>query len=198
MLTGRRLFQGKTTSEILAAVIRDEPDLTKVPGRVRPLLKRCLEKDPKRRLRDIGDAMGIVENTPEGPAVGRRWLPWGVAAVSLFALGALSFARFGETQPQARVMIANVDPPESTSFNPVGSNPPTLSPDGRQIAFRARVADGKAQLWVRPIDSASAKTCVGRRMRQLIPSTSGPPTAVRSHSSPTGNLSVLMLRTDVF
>ena len=45
MLAGRRLFQGKTTSVVLAAVIRDESDLGRVPTKVRPLLKRCLEKD---------------------------------------------------------------------------------------------------------------------------------------------------------
>src|SRR5215468_4343829 len=62
MLTGKLLFRGKTTSDVLAAVIRDEPDLSRLPAKVRPLLKRCLEKDPQKRLRDIGDAMGIVES----------------------------------------------------------------------------------------------------------------------------------------
>ena len=50
ILAGRRLFEGKTTSDVLAAVIRDEPDWNRVPAQVRPLLKRCLEKDLQRRL----------------------------------------------------------------------------------------------------------------------------------------------------
>jgi serine/threonine-protein kinase len=55
LVTGERLFRGETVSETLAAVIKDEPDLTKVPSRLRRLLEACLEKDPKKRLRDIGD-----------------------------------------------------------------------------------------------------------------------------------------------
>src|SRR5271168_2494099 len=56
MLTGQRLFAGETVSDTLAAVIKEEPDWTRVPTKVRRLLKKCLEKDPKKRLRDIGDA----------------------------------------------------------------------------------------------------------------------------------------------
>src|SRR6266853_5342786 len=55
LITGKRMFTGEDVGEILAKVIRDEPDLSSVPAQVRPLLKRCLEKDPKQRLRDIGD-----------------------------------------------------------------------------------------------------------------------------------------------
>src|SRR5258707_924042 len=64
MLTGERLFTGETVSHILAAVLTREPDLTRVPPKVRPLLERCLAKDPKKRLRDIGDAWPLLESTP--------------------------------------------------------------------------------------------------------------------------------------
>src|ERR1700689_2152197 len=57
MLTGKRLYEGETTAETLAAVLKEQPDLNRVPAKVRPLLRRCLEKDPTKRLRDIGDAM---------------------------------------------------------------------------------------------------------------------------------------------
>src|SRR4030095_15029402 len=60
MITGRRLFQGKDLTEILASVIKEQPDLSAVPVRVRRLLERCLEKDPKNRLRDIGDMELLV------------------------------------------------------------------------------------------------------------------------------------------
>ena len=63
LLTGKRLFQGEDVGEILAKVIRDEPDLASVPAQVRPLLKRCLEKDPKNRLRDIGDVLVAAGGT---------------------------------------------------------------------------------------------------------------------------------------
>jgi len=63
LLTGQRLFGGEDISEILAKVIRDEPDLDAVPTDVRPLLRRCLEKDPKKRQRDIGDVRIELEHT---------------------------------------------------------------------------------------------------------------------------------------
>src|SRR6202167_1460298 len=56
MLTGKRLFTGEDVTETLASVVKDKPDLALVPSKVRPLLERCLEKNPKNRLRDIGDA----------------------------------------------------------------------------------------------------------------------------------------------
>jgi serine/threonine protein kinase len=159
MLTGRRLFDGKTTSDVLAAVIRAEPDLARVPAKVCPLLKRCLEKDPQRRLRDIGDAMGIVESTPESSVVRRRWLPWGIAALLLVVLGIVSFAHFREAPPKAPVTITSINPPENTSL--VAGFPPALSPDGRRIVFAARGADGEVQLWVRPLDSPAAQPLSG-------------------------------------
>ena len=59
MVTGRRMFDGETTSHVLAAVLTQEPDLSHVPHRIRHLLAKCLEKDPKKRLRDIGDALSL-------------------------------------------------------------------------------------------------------------------------------------------
>lgn len=56
MLTGQRLFHGEDVSQILASVIKQEPDWDRAPAQVRKLLKCCLEKDPRKRLRDIGDA----------------------------------------------------------------------------------------------------------------------------------------------
>jgi serine/threonine protein kinase len=164
MLTGKRLFDGKTTSDVLAAVIRDQPDLTKVPARVRPLLTRCLEKDPHRRLRDIGDAIGIVENTPDDRPASPRlvWTLVAVAVVFALAFSMLSLVHFRETPSEAGVMITSINPPEDTSFD-FGAqyNLPAISPDGRRIVFKARGADGKSQLWVRPLDSPEAEPLSG-------------------------------------
>ena len=71
MLTGKTLFGGESVSDTLAAVLTREPDLALSHSPVRPLLRTCLEKDPKRRLRDIGDAWRLVEETPVAP--GREW-----------------------------------------------------------------------------------------------------------------------------
>ena len=64
MLTGQRLFKGDDISEILAGVIKEKADLSEVPSRVRPLLERCLEKDPAKRLRDIRDMELLLRDAP--------------------------------------------------------------------------------------------------------------------------------------
>src|SRR5882672_5235361 len=77
MLTGRHLFKGEDVGEILAAVIKEEPRLDELPATVQPLLRRCLEKDPKHRLRDIGDMGLLLGNTAPPVGVGHaRPLPW--------------------------------------------------------------------------------------------------------------------------
>ena len=65
MLTSRRLFHGETTTEILASVIKEETDWNRVPAKARLMLRRCLEKDLKKRLHDIADAMPMLESAPE-------------------------------------------------------------------------------------------------------------------------------------
>src|SRR5579864_7463726 len=83
LLTGERAFQGEDVSETLVSVIRDQPDLSKVPPKARKLLGRCLEKDPKKRLRDIGEAAFLLEDAPvTTPSRSRLgWLAWAVAGV---------------------------------------------------------------------------------------------------------------------
>ena len=85
MLTGRRAFEGEDVSSILAAVIQSEPRWDSVPANVRRLLESCLEKDPRRRLRDIGDVWKLLD---DGPAVASRsrtgtpgWIAAGLLAV---------------------------------------------------------------------------------------------------------------------
>jgi serine/threonine protein kinase len=166
MLAGRRLFEGKTTSDVLAAVIRDEPDLRRVPAKVRPLLRRCLEKDPARRLRDIGDVMGIVESTPEVPPASQRlvWTLGAAAIVFLLIAAALAFFHFQEKPLEAHVITTSILPPDNTSFD---SNPPVLSPDGRRIVFGARGADGKTQFWLHSLDAVTARPLVGTENAQF-------------------------------
>ena len=70
MLTGKMAFRGETVTDTLAAVIKEEPDWTQLPAatpvRIRVLLQRCLQKDPKQRLRDIGDARISLEEVLSG------------------------------------------------------------------------------------------------------------------------------------
>ena len=82
LLTGERLFTGEDAAETLAAVIHKQPDLDKAPPQARSLLEECLQKDPKQRLRDIGDAWNLL--APIESAVGSHSLT--VAASRLGAL----------------------------------------------------------------------------------------------------------------
>jgi len=114
MLTGRRLFPGETVTDVLAAVVRDPVPLEDLPAdtpaRVRRLVSRCLERDPKRRLRDIGEARIALEEPLDGappqresappPArIGRPWLPWAAAALGL-GVGLVGLTR-GAPRPEA-------------------------------------------------------------------------------------------------
>src|SRR3984957_13307096 len=65
MLTGRQAFRGETNTDVLAAVVGKEADLTRVPAKAHRLLQACLQKDPKRRLQAIGDWRLLLEDAPQ-------------------------------------------------------------------------------------------------------------------------------------
>jgi serine/threonine-protein kinase len=104
--TGKRPFGGGTVTEQLATLLTQEPELDLAPRELRRLLKRCLEKDPKRRLRDIGDAWELLEGRTEtalatatAPARAANKLPWvlcGIASLLAVVLaGALIWDSLG-------------------------------------------------------------------------------------------------------
>jgi serine/threonine protein kinase len=162
MLTGRQLFAGGTVSDILAAVLRHDPDLLQVPPSVRRLLKRCLEKDPRNRLRDIGDVSAWLEEPAESREPPRSgWVVWSIAGILLAALAWVSAIQFRET-PETPVLRTTILPPAKTWFDfQVNHGPMALSPDGRRMVFAATSTDGKIQLWVRPLDSLTAQQLAG-------------------------------------
>ena len=107
MVTGKRLFGGEDASEMLAKVIRDEPDISDAPRRIHRLLRECLQKDPRKRLRDIGDVWRLLDDAspvtaavPAAAAPQRTqwWWP-AAAAVLLLSTGALAFVHFREMPP---------------------------------------------------------------------------------------------------
>ncbi len=154
MLTGRPLFRGETVSDILAGVLKTEPDWSAlpagVPGTVHALLRRCLAKQPQDRLRDIGDARLFLEDglgaDPAGdaatPVATSRWRPLPLlgAAVAGAAAASLLFAMFRGVdavppRPPTRLTIPlPADAPFGVQSYPGHSL--AISRDGRVIAYR--------------------------------------------------------------
>ena len=149
MLTGRRAFPGDSTTDVLAAVVRAEPDWSALaestPAPVRRLLQRCLVKDRKRRLPDIGvarleidDALSAATEPVNAPAAApvqakpRRPIPWiaGLAAALLIAAGAVWWAK---RAPAPGVWTGTM------LGGPIKTFGPRLSPDGQLLAFLAFV-----------------------------------------------------------
>jgi Tol biopolymer transport system component len=160
LLTGKRLFMGETVTDTLAAVVLTQPKLEDVPIQVRRMLKRCLEKDPQKRLRDIGDAMALLEEPPPpsaAPVIAASaparlgMLAWALAAMGLLAAAALAFIHFRETPPVTETVRFKAALPENGNFTITGIS--ALSPDGRRLAFSATGADGIPRVWVRSMDS---------------------------------------------
>ena len=166
MVTGSQLFAEATISDTLASVLKEEPDWDRAPAKLRRLLRGCLEKDPKQRLRDIGDAWRLLEGETMLTAPSRSRLGWMIAAcVLVIALFAVGFLHFRETPPEAAVIRTYIPPPAGTGFNFAGAlsavGPVALSPDGRRMTFSARAADGKNQLWLRSLDALTAQPLAG-------------------------------------
>jgi Tol biopolymer transport system component len=171
MLTGRAAFARDTLSDTIAAILEREPDwqLPAPAASVRPLLQRCLEKDARNRLRDIGDAMALVDAATRAvdaaPAsrARERWLG-GIAAaavISATALGAWIFSR--PAAAPSELMRFAVPPPDGQRIAPgdAASGAIALSPDGRQIAFVAGPTPVQSMVFLRSLDSLTARPLPG-------------------------------------
>jgi Tol biopolymer transport system component len=170
MLTGARAFAGDDVAETLAFIITKEPDWTKLPVETPPnilrLLGRCLQKDPKRRLHDIADArleldaqevrVAAPVTTSSRARRGERLL-WatGLALVAL-AAGAAVLWR-GRPVPASIAPEMRLDITTPPTTEPVSI---AISPDGQKVAFVAS-SDGRPQLWLRSLDSATARPLRG-------------------------------------
>jgi serine/threonine protein kinase len=152
LLTGERLFKGENTGEILAALIKGVPRLDNVPARMRPLLQCCLEKDPSKRLRDIGDIGLLLEGQVQ--VVPSRRAPWlwpGAAALLLAIASGLTVLYFNQAVSVRQSLRFQIPPPGNNVAQMF-----TLSPDGKYLAFVAS-DDGPSRLWVRAMDSLDAR-----------------------------------------
>jgi Tol biopolymer transport system component len=163
MLTGKRLFQGEDLTDTLAAVVRDKPDLSAAPEQIRPVLEKCLEKDPRKRLRDISGVQLLLDaGTPAQTSVKVRASKWplAVAASALLFLAALAFVHFREAPPERSpaVMFSLDAPPETVYANQYGGF--AVSPDGRYVVLEMR-SKGSPSLWLRSLDSITARPLAG-------------------------------------
>jgi eukaryotic-like serine/threonine-protein kinase len=154
LLTGGYLFQRDTVSDTLAAVLKEEPGWNRIPVKVQPLLRHCLEKDPKRRLRDIGDMHLLLETASVPGSTHRPWLAWGGAAVFLVALATLSLIHFRERPLVSAPVQFQISSPGSIPQGAAFA----VSPDGRHLVFAAAGSDGVARLWIRDLDSLEVRT----------------------------------------
>ena len=155
MLTGRRLFEGDTVGDTLAAVLRADPPWDDLPEDTPPavvrLLERCLERDPRRRLRDIGEARIRLERWRDDPSTLQesaslplalesdrsRWIPWAVTAITIvLALGAW-FVRSDTAPPPSPAFDVALDLDGLDPITPNIGPSIQISPDGRWLGYLA-------------------------------------------------------------
>jgi Tol biopolymer transport system component len=173
MLTGRRMFDGESVPETLGLIFAREPDLAALPAAtpaiIRGLIARCLVKDPRQRLRDIGDARLQIDDALAGrgetsgvsapaPAViepRRSRNTWLALAVAVIVAGAAGwFARPSAPATLVRLSIALPPGEQATTA-------PAISPDGRLIAYAAGRTAGTSQLYLRALDDFTVHPVAG-------------------------------------
>ena len=168
ILAGRKAFAGGDVSEILAAVIKTEPDTSALPvdldPRLRRLLERCLNKDPRERLRDIGDARLEIEDSRTRPDVDapvstwRRSLPWALAA--MMAIAAFASWRRPSSDGSRTAQLQIVLPPGVLLAVDTEHPVLALSPNGARLVFVGE-EDGVRRLYIRDLAESEAQVIAG-------------------------------------
>jgi serine/threonine protein kinase/Tol biopolymer transport system component len=164
MLTAHPAFAGRSVSEVVAAVLRDDPDWRAVPAStpraIERLLRRCLRRDPHNRLQHIGDArLDLIESddsAPDGASARRSKMSWLVPAIIVTALaaivGTLAFARWTRSAAVASPARVSVELPSRITIASEFSAPFALAPTGSAVVFEA-VENGTQRLYVRDINN---------------------------------------------
>jgi serine/threonine protein kinase len=166
MLTGRRAFVGDSAVEVLSNVLKADIDWSALPTATPPaihsLLRRCLQRDPARRLRDITDARFQIEEALNAPPaspmpsrLARARSTWVAASFILAgAAGATGWIVGNAMRSQPELHLEINAPPTTDTVSLA------ISPDGQRIAFVA-TSDGRSTVWVRSLDSGSAQPLAG-------------------------------------
>jgi len=176
MLVGQRMFTGSTVAHVLADMLRAPIDLDKLPKEtpraVRDLLKRCLDRDVKTRLRDIGEARIAIQNLGKEPDLTvsaaptrspSERLPWmaATAATIVAALAAWAWWRQPAPEPPAPMRFS-LDAPPDTEFRSLYFSS-AISPDGRSLVFAAQKRGNATvpNLWLRELNSFTSRELLG-------------------------------------
>ena len=171
LLTGARAFDGEDTTEILGAIVKTEPDWSRLPGATAPrivaLVRRCLQKDPRRRQQHIGDARIEIEEAAETPFLpasagsgvrrGPAYIPWAVAVLASAAVLVMALGPSSSESPGPPVLRVDITTPPVMNFNQIADF--ALSPDGRVIAFVA--GSQTAPISVRTLESGDVRQLPG-------------------------------------
>ncbi len=167
MLCGRRPFDGETITDVLGAIVHTEPDWRALPAAVSPgvrrLIERCLQKDRAARLRDIADGALDLTASDAGVSMSRardraRLWPWAAIVTTAAVVGLAAWLWRQPPVPPTPLAVAIVLGPD-VSAGPIERF--ALSPDGRRLAFVSPDANGRAVLWVRPLDTVAAQPLAG-------------------------------------
>ena len=161
MLTGKTLYAADTVADTIAAILSKTPDWSLLPLELRPLVQASLEPDPRRRLRDIGDAFRLIDGTrPQAEVRPRRGvgalIGMGVVTFLAAALAIVGWWRPtpSPAAPEMRLQLTL----------PAGAQPDfgvSLSPDGRRIGFTVTKENGSRTAWIRELDQAEARPVAG-------------------------------------
>jgi serine/threonine-protein kinase len=183
MLGGAKLFDGETVSHTLAYVLTASIDFSKVnaPPAIAGLLKRCLDRDPRKRLRDIGEAKLAIEKYLADPQSGTEktgiavppqseslaasrwlWVAWAVAAVAAVAAAGLALVHFREQPPDRPMVRVDLDLGADVSLSVLndGDSSVILSPDGTRLVY---LAENPPSLFIRKLDKPKSTELPGTR-----------------------------------
>ena len=182
MLSGKKAFDGETISDVLASVLKSEPDWTALPADTPPaikrLIRRCLVKDPKQRLRDIGDARIAIEETLSGTTTDaessgdlrrpsrtwtadsllRRAFPWALGVIAITCAAVAGWLLL-KPQPHPNVFRFAVPPPENMGFSPAERS--AFHQTAACWYSLPRPERQTPALWLRPLDSLTARPIPG-------------------------------------
>jgi eukaryotic-like serine/threonine-protein kinase len=169
MLTGHAVFQGESVGEILAGVFKGEPDWSRLPARttegVRRLVRRCLQKDEKLRLRDMRDARIEVQDALNEPPPdlsvpktyrSRERFVWISVTVLAVVVAATFGMRAARVSPPAEMRLEITTRPAAME----GARSVAISPDGRKIVFVGS-SGGRPTIWLRYLDSGTSQVLKG-------------------------------------